>query len=79
MDAGLADIDTFASAYGDQDPAALKALLQRTAWENLIVARSLQSLDRLLKDIGDIEQPMSAVKTPHKVVETLEAGSLLGR
>lgn len=78
-DAALADIEAFASADGDQDTAALKARLQRTAWENLMLARSPESLGRALKDIGDIGQRLSAAKTktPHDVVEALETRSLL--
>ena len=76
---GLADLETLASADGDQDPAALKAQLQKTAWENLMVARSPESLGRVLKDMEDIKQRLSAVKTktPYEVVEALETRSLL--
>lgn len=78
-EAAIADIEAFASSDGDEDPAALKAQLQRTAWENLMVARSPESLDRVLKDMKDIEQRLSAIrtKTPYDVVEALETRSLL--
>jgi succinate dehydrogenase/fumarate reductase flavoprotein subunit len=75
----IAVIDTFAAGNGDQDPTALKARLQKTARSNLLVARTPDSLTRVLADIQEIRERLSHIsaRTPYDVVEALETRSLL--
>ncbi len=75
----VAAIDAFAGGKDGESPASLKARLQKTAWENLLVIRSPENLNRLLADVQDIRErlPEAAIKTPYDVVEAMETRSLL--
>ena len=75
----IAAIDAFADGEGGESPASLKASLQKTAWENLLVIRSADNLNRILADIKDIRERLrlATFRTPYDVVEALETRSLL--
>ncbi len=65
---------------GDQKPAELKRMLQQSAYYNLLVIRSKESLTRLLSDIRGIAEEMISrlsVTSPPELVEALELQNLL--
>ena len=72
-------IEAFANSSGDESPAALKSELQHSAWANLLVARSPETLSQVLADIGSIRERLAnvSISKPTDVVQALEVRSLL--
>ena len=65
---------------GDRSPAAVKRTLQESAYFNLLVIRSPDSLNRLLADVRDIKaerMPRLSVSNPEELLEALELQNLL--
>jgi len=64
---------------GNQKPAELKRTLQQSAYYNLLVIRSKESLTRLLSDIRGIGEMVSrlSIASPQELVEALELQNLL--
>lgn len=79
-DAAIGRIEAVSKGKGDQKPSALIEKLQRTAWEDLLVVRSKDSLNRVLREITQIGQesvPRLAIDTPSEMVAALELENLL--
>ncbi len=72
-------IETFAGSQGDESPAGLKTELKHSTWSNMLVARSPESLNKVLANISSIRERLSkvAIDKPADVVEALEVRSLL--
>ena len=75
----LTRIDNLKKSQGQRKPQELMSTLKKSAWDNLLVVRSHESLTRFLEELRDIgdERQHLAVGNTADLVNALELNSLL--
>ena len=73
-------INALRDKKGDQKPTEVKRRLQESAYYNLLLTRSEESLTRFLSDVKNIREglaPHLSVASPYELIEALELQNLL--
>jgi len=73
-------ISELEESKGDQQPSSLINLLQKIAWENLLVVRSKNGLNEVLDEIGRIRDELMlrlTINNQQELIRALELGNLI--
>ncbi len=73
-------IRRFETGSGDQTPSKVIIMLQRSAWENMLLIRSKNSLNKVLDEVTRIRAeivPHLSVSSPMELVKAFELKNLL--
>jgi len=80
LESKLEGILSLKRTKGDQKPSEVKKVLQKAAWENLLVVRSKESLNQILQEIARIRSdvcPRLSIENGHDLSAGLELKNLL--
>jgi len=73
-------IRRFETSSGDQTPSEVIIMVQRLAWENMLLTRSKNNLNKVLDEVNRIRteiMPRLSVSSPMELVKALELKNLL--
>ncbi len=80
LESKLEGILSLKKTKGGQNPSKVKEVLQKTAWENLLVVRSDESLNQILQEIARMRNdvcPRLSIENGRDLIAALELRNLL--